>query len=208
MTGMPWRYIVTLALMGLALVGGVVAGRMAGEPLAASLETIDRKIGDWDFASDIPLSADVLQALRPTSVLSRIYRRGSTKAALLIVYYANQRAGESLHSPKNCLPGSGWEVWDYSTVGVPVAGRTITVNKYGVHKGAARMMVLYWYQSRKRIFASEYMGKLFMMRDAVLDGSASGSLVRITSPDNPDALADAVNFAALLIPKVQTCLGR
>ena len=69
------------------------------------------------------------------------------------------------------------------------------------------MVVFYWYQSKHRIIASEYMGKILLAKDALLDGRTGGSLVRITLPDTAAAPAEAKAFAALLIPEVQRCIG-
>jgi EpsI family protein len=200
------RSAITLLLLLGTLVAWQVTAR-SSEPLAAPLENIGARIADWELVSEAPLQKDVLEVLTPTSYLSRTYRRHGSNLALLIVYYANQRSGDSLHSPRNCLPGSGWEIWSYGTAEVPVAGRRIPINSFGVQNGSYRTRVLYWYQSQKHIFASEYLGKLFLMRDSLLDGTASGSLVRITLADTAADLNGGLQFASTLIPELQDCLG-
>ena len=65
----------------------------------------------------------VVRALDPTSYLSRTYRKGSNDADLFIAFYAQQRAGESMHSPKHCLPGSGWEIWKHDSAPVPITDK-------------------------------------------------------------------------------------
>jgi EpsI family protein len=154
------------------------------------------------------LEQSTLQRLFLTDFVSRVYSQAGKQLDLFIAYYAEQRSGESMHSPKHCLPGSGWEIWQYGSVDVPIrGGRSVTVNKYSIHKGSEREVVLYWYQSGSRVIASEYLGKFLLMRDAVLDGRTDGSLVRIVLPDRPGAVEQAVAFAAELIPEVQRCYG-
>ena len=200
------RYLVTVLLL-LATLAVWRATAHSPEPLTAPLETIDRQIENWAMVAEPPLQKDVLQVLAPTSYLSREYRRNGRDLGLLIVYYANQHSGDSLHSPRNCLPGSGWDIWSYDTAEVSAGGRTVPINKYGIQNGSFRMQVLYWYQSRKHILASEYLGKLFLMRDSLLERTTSGSLVRVTLPDTPEGLKDGLEFASALIPKLQLCLG-
>jgi EpsI family protein len=200
------RSAVTLFLLLGTLAAWQVLAR-SSEPLAAPLENIGSRIADWELVAEAPLQKDVLDVLTPTSYLSRTYGRQGSNLALLIVYYANQRSGDSLHSPRNCLPGSGWEIWSYDTADVSAGNRRIPINSFGVQNGSYRMRVLYWYQSRKHIFASEYLGKLFLMRDSLLDGTASGSLVRITLADTAGDLHGGLQFAATLIPKLQDSLG-
>ena len=153
-----------------------------------------------------PLSSNVLAHLLPTSYVSRTYTKNGAVLGMFIAYYAEQRAGESMHSPKNCLPGSGWEIWKYGTTTIPVAGAPEEINQYFIDNSGQRMIVLYWYQSRKRIIASEYMGKLQLIKDTLTDGHTSGSLVRIIVPDAPGMSQAAASFATALVPEVRRCL--
>ena len=113
-----------------------------------------------------------------------------------------------MHSPKHCLPGAGWEIWNYGTTEIPTNAGSVRVNKYSISDSGERRLVLYWYQSKGRIIASEYMGKLLLARDALLQNSTAGSIVRIVVPDRTGALEDARTFAAELIPQVMECFGR
>jgi EpsI family protein len=149
-----------------------------------------------------------MRVLLPTSYLARVYEKNRRQLGLMVAFYAQQRAGESMHSPKACLPGAGWEIWQHGSARIPVNRGSIAVNRYGIQRAGQRMVVFYWYQSRKRIIASEYLGKLLLVRDAVWDGRTGGAIVRITLPDIPSANDEGVEFAAHLIPEVQRCLGR
>ena len=70
------------------------------------------------------------------------------------------------------------------------------------------MLVLYWYQSKERVIASEYVGKILLARDALMQNATAGSIVRIIVPDQPGALETARAFASELIPQMQRCFGR
>ena len=198
--------ITLFALAATLLISGLMNNRQP-ESLARPLASIDSDIDGWSGADDPPLSDAVLNELLPTSYLSRTYRRAGEKLDLFIAYYSQQRAGENMHSPKHCLPGSGWEIWNYGLAQIPVNGRKVEINRYSIENTGARMVVLYWYQSRRRIIASEWEGKFLLVRDALLEGRTSGSLVRLTVPDRANAVADGETFAAAIIPRIQRCLG-
>jgi len=76
-------------------------------------------------------------------------------------YYQQQRAGESMHSPKNCLPGAGYEVLEAKRVmlNIPKFNKQIEVNHYVVQNETTKQFVIYWYDTHGRDFASEYEGK-------------------------------------------------
>jgi len=201
-----------LAATFLLLAGTLAASKMMAhrksEMLAQPLATIGRNVAGFAGVDNPALDEPTLRALNPTSYLSRTYSKGSLMADLFIAFYAQQRAGESMHSPKHCLPGSGWEIWNYDTMEVPAAGRRFTVNKYSISRESERRLVLYWYQSRNRIIASEYLGKLLLARDTLLQNATAASIVRVILPDQPGAPEIARAFAGELIPQVQLCFGR
>ena len=201
-----------LAATFLLLAGTLAASKLMAhrksEMLALPLATITRNIAGFSGVDNPALDEPTLRALNPTSYLSRTYSNGSLAADLFISFYAQQRAGESMHSPKHCLPGAGWEIWNYDTMEVPAAGQRFTVNKYSISRESDRRLVLYWYQSRDRIIASEYLGKLLLARDTLLQNATAASIVRLILPDQPGAAETARAFAGELIPQVQVCFGK
>src|SRR5208337_3803033 len=113
------------------LLSGLTARRVP-EPLAVPLDQIDSQIEGWTAAGNHTLSASTLHALDATSYLDRTYRKGNSQLNLFIAFYAQQRAGESMHSPKHCLPGAGWEIWNHDSAFIPVRGTKVEINKYSI----------------------------------------------------------------------------
>ena len=204
---LSFRYVATVLLLVMTLAAYALTERRKVDSLAQPLETVSGRISGWEVAGQAPLGDNVLKTLQLTSYLSRTYAKEGTQLGLLVAFYAQQRAGESMHSPKHCLPGSGWEIWKQDSANVPVNGRNVVINQYSIQNSGQRMLVFYWYQSKHRIIASEYMGKLLLAKDALLDGRTAGSLVRITLPDTPSAPAEGTAFAAALIPELERCFG-
>lgn len=202
-----WYMASVMFLLVSTLLASKLTATRKTEPLAEPLDSIDRSIGGFTGTDGQKLDQRVLAKLLCDAYLSRIYRKEDLRVDLFIAYYGQQRSGESMHSPKHCLPGAGWEIWDYASTDIPVGGRSVTINKYSISHESDRMLVLYWYQSKNRIVASEYLGKILLARDALLRNSTAGSIVRIIVPDRPSALAEAREFAAGLIPEVQRCFG-
>ena len=198
------------ATLGL-LVGTIFLSDMAAyripSHLAVPLEQIAPNLAGWTVVKDEKLPEGTLRALDATSYLSRTYRKGSKELDLFIAFYSQQRAGESMHSPKHCLPGAGWEIWRHDSALVSTNGSQYTVNKYSIQNSGTRMVMLYWYQSKSRIIASEYLGKVLLAKDTVLTGRTAGSIVRIMLSDVPSAGDEGVTFAASIIPEVQRCFG-
>lgn len=100
---------------------------------------------------------------------------------LYVGYYHSQRTGATYHSPQHCLPGGGWQITELRRV--PVMGpheREVTVNEVVIQKGLRRQLMLYWYQDRGRIVASEYWAKAYMVWDSLTQNRSDGALVRVS----------------------------
>lgn len=149
------------------------------------------EIDGWRAVNDPPMDADVLKVLGADDYLSRVYYRPEgTAVGLFMGFYASQRQGDTIHSPLNCLPGSGWEPVSQGRLVIPSVGGSgadIEVNRYVVQKGLDRQMVLYWYQSHGRVVASEYTSRLLLIGDAMRLNRTDGSMVRVIAPIRHDA---------------------
>ena len=151
-----------------------------------AFDTFPMTIGPWKSIVDPPLDEDVLRVLGVDDYLSRVYYQPNGAAlGLYMGFYGSQRQGDTIHSPLNCLPGAGWEPVAGGRLQIANAdgrGRDITVNRFVVQKGLERQLVLYWYQSRGRVVASEYTSKLYLIHDAIRLNRTDGSMVRVIAP--------------------------
>jgi EpsI family protein len=197
----------TTVLLASAIAVTAIASKRIEEPIAVPLSGIPPVLAGWKSVAEESLADGVLKQLAPTEYLSRRYRKGDADLGLFIAYYAQQRAGESMHSPKHCLPGAGWEIWKQDTALIPVNGAQVRINKHHIHNSGTRMLMYYWYQSRSGIIANEYVAKLLLARDTLLTGRTAGSIVRMTMADTPHSADEAVVFASHVIEEVRRCFG-
>jgi hypothetical protein len=93
----------------------------------------------------------------------------------------------------------------------PRAG-AITVNRYVVDKDTQRAVVLYWYQTPRRVIAGEWAAKFWLAADALRDKRTDTALVRVTtwpaSGGDEAATAVATGFARDLYPALREYLPR
>jgi EpsI family protein len=151
-------------------------------PLNASLSTILPTVPGYE-ATDQKLTADEIRVAGMTSYVARVFRRDSTYAfSTFVSYYERQTQGKTIHSPRNCLPGAGWEILSPGTTQVPLDGVPRTVNRYLLKNGPATALVYYWYQGRGRVVANEYAVKWNLLRDAAFAGHTEEALVRVVVP--------------------------
>jgi EpsI family protein len=155
------------------------------QPAYRPLDGFPKQIGPWNMIQQGVMEQEVKEILRADDYITREYAASPQKEAdLFVAFFKSTRAGQTPHSPKNCLPGSGW-VWtiaDTITMTVPGRAAPIEINRYLVSRGEERSLVLYWYQSRDRVVASEYQAAAFVAWDALRYNRTDTSLVRVVVP--------------------------
>ncbi|HXE31693.1 MAG TPA: EpsI family protein [Terriglobales bacterium] len=181
-------------------------------PHPRPLTDFPRALGAWK-GKDVWLDPREIAGAGVHDYVNRSFSDGAAQAVELYVgYYPSQRTGDTIHSPKNCLPGGGWVPLHAGELSIPVAGAAaITVNEYVVAKGNDQAVVLYWYQGRGRVVASEYAAKFWMVADAIGRNRTDGALVRIWTPmvtGERQAERRAVAFAQTVVPELGDYIPR
>jgi EpsI family protein len=154
-------------------------------PLAAPLTTVLASVPGYTV-HDQHVTEEERRVAGMTDYVARAYAQDTIVAfTTLVSYYDRQSQGKTIHSPRNCLPGAGWEVLRSGTRAVEADGVSHVVNHYTLKNGPATAVVYYWYQGRGRIVASEYRVKWNLLRDAALLGHTEEALVRVVAYVNP-----------------------
>ncbi len=183
LSGAPAKALTTLLLAQ----GALYYSLSHGEPAVAAkaLNGFPAQVGGWSMLREAALDEEMKISLRADDYLARDYTGPDGRLVnLFVAFFKSQRAGQTPHSPKNCLPGAGW-VWSVSDViPVSIAGRAapIQVNRYIVSKDDDKAVVLYWYQSRGRAVASEFQAAVFTAWDALRYNHTDTALVRVVVP--------------------------
>ena len=195
-----WLLIVVLVAGGILVNSWTYLGEAHVE--RKELKNFPVQVGDWKQQGvDGHFDAQTMSVLRATDYLLRDYRIGPGQTANLYVgYYATQRDGASYHSPLNCLPGAGWNMVDPAMITISLPnGQSFLANKYVIENGGHRELMIYWYQGRGRMIASEYWGKIYTVLDSVRLRRSDAAMVRVMVPitaSDAAALESAREFAA------------
>lgn len=204
--------IVALILAGTAL---LLQARSGSEIIAprAPLSSFPLQLNGWT-GTDVELDKEQLDVLGPGDFLVRDYNDHKKNVALFIAYFPSQRAGDTIHSPKNCLPGAGWAPVRSDRTEINVPGHApFTVNRYLIAKGDERQLVLYWYLAHDRVVADEYVSKFYLVADSIRMHRSDGSLVRLSTPlETGENLESAqsllTSFAGEIVPRMNTYVPR
>ena len=193
---------VTAVLILQGIVFYAIALRAEKAPPASPLAAFPADIAGWQMYKDVKIEQDTLDVLKADDTLNRIYLNPArdANAYLFIAFFKTQRYGQAPHSPKNCLPGNGFEPIESGTILVAVPGRAepIRINRYLVARGDEKSVTLYWYQSHDRVIAGEFAAKFWLIADSIRYHRSDTALVKIVVPvregDADAATRTAIDF--------------
>ena len=208
-----WRFVIIAIL--LAAAGTVLQARNTHEliPSRPPLSSFPHQFDGWN-SRDIALDQQTLDVLGPGDFMERRYGKDNSWVDLFIAYFPSQRAGATIHSPKNCLPGSGWFPVQADRITIDVPGHApFPANRYLIAKGEERELVLYWYWAHDRAVASEYAAKIYLVTDSIRLHRSDGSLIRVSMllaqhQDLDSAQKRLVTFASEIVPLINTYVPR
>jgi EpsI family protein len=204
--------MIAVLLAGTAGMGFLSHGEAT--PPARPMNEFPTDIGSYRTVVETPFDQDTMKVLGVTDYLNRVYLSPTEgDLGLYVGYFRTQRTGAAIHSPKNCLPGAGWQPVVSETYQLSLEnGRKVPINLYVIQKGLEQQVVLYWYQSHGRVVASEYWGKFYMVYDAIRLNRTDAALVRITAPvrngDLEGARERALAFARQVSTDVEQVIPR
>ncbi len=169
-------------------------GAQSATPLAGPLDRLPQELMGYVGHDQVVSEAEQRVAGMDDYLMRAYVRDSADYFSLYVGYYQAQTQGKTIHSPKNCLPGAGWEPVESRPFSFTAAGRTVTVNRYVMEKGNSRVIVFYWYQGRGRVAWNEFGVKWELLRDKAVHGRSEESLVRIVVPVVPGApgIADSL----------------
>jgi len=181
-------WIAGFAILVLGAAGSIglsnrVDATPARQPLAAIPMTVDRWAGQ-----PRAIERDVLAALRLTDYLFADFVLPGSAAPVnfYIAYYASQRKGVAIHSPRTCIPGGGWSISRLEHLAVPgvkaSGGGLLHVNRAVITKEEDRQLVYYWFEQRGRNLTNEYLVKWYIFWDGLTRSRTDGALVRLVTP--------------------------
>jgi EpsI family protein len=214
MTSVPRFLMVVLLLLAVA---GFLHLRSGAEnlPPHESLDKLPKILGSW-VGTDVAIGADVREVLGSGDFLLRVYENSKAQPGvnLFVAYIPTQQAGDTLHSPQNCLPGAGWSPLESGTTVISLPGHSaFKAKRYIVEKNGDRQLIFYWYSAHGRAVASEYWAKFYLFVDSIRLNRSDGSLVRVITPmtsGEPVSVAEQrlLDFSANAVPILDQYISR
>ena len=162
-----------------------LAYNSATKPVREGFADFPRQIDRW-IGQSVPLDSETIDGLKATDYYSGdfVQATGAPSVNLFVAYYDSLAKGAAIHSPRVCLPGSGWEFASFEERNFAdlANGAPGTYNYAVVQKGEQKILMYYWYQQRERRTANEFSMKYYLLVDNLFKSRKDGALVRLYTP--------------------------
>lgn len=158
-------------------------------------------------------SEQAYQILQADTTTLRLYQSPEGQPIWLFIgYFESQKYGSQIHSPRNCLPGSGWKIANHVPYTLDLGnGRVKVVNRLIITRNQQRSLMLYWFETRGGSIRNEYALKLDLVKNSLLFRPTDAAFIRVNLPlsdgDDIDSVADcALAFLGRFYPAIEQAL--
>ncbi len=207
----PYRFFILYIILGLAAIY-VYTRSEAAVPTNKPLDLFPQRAGSWSMIGQARFDEQILDVLKPSDYLSRTYEdQDGNRLSLYIGFHDGGPQSGPIHSPKQCLPGSGWNRLKDEVKSVDVTGQEIPYVAAIYQKDIEKQLFLYWFQVREQILTNEYALKLAMVKNSILDNRRDSAFIRLSvmsGEDETQAVALGEQFIRDFYPAIHASLPR
>jgi len=146
----------------------------------ADFKAIPMSQGEWR-SEEIFFSEETYQILKASLSTMRVYRSQNRLSPVLFIgYFEDQKYGSQIHSPRQCLPGSGWGILSQRTEEVDINGKKQALNRVIIGAREDRQLMYYWFETRSGTITSEFALKFNLFLNALFMRPTDAAFIRLT----------------------------
>lgn len=203
------RYLLVYLLLGMTALF-INTHENNAVPVSKPLSEIPVEVNDWQMVGQSRFSANVLEGLKPTDYLYRIYKDNlDNRATIYLGYHDGGPQSGPIHSPKHCLPGSGWFELSEKQRKINVEGREVPIVEAVYQMGDQKEMFLYFFQVKGKVLTDEYSLKVAEIMNSMFHKRRDSAFIRVSVPFQGDATKAAEigdRFMASIYPHIDAAL--
>ncbi|MDB4470841.1 EpsI family protein [Deltaproteobacteria bacterium] len=204
-----YRFYLLYLLLGVAAFYVFTRTEVA-VPANQPFELFPQHVNQWTMTGQARFDERTLEVLKPTDYLSRTYRsKNGGQVSLYIGYHDGGPQSGPIHSPRQCLPGSGWDRLKDEVREIELDDQKIPYVSATYQKETEKQMFLYWFQVRDEILTDEYMLKVAQTKNSVLANRRDSAFIRLslnTTDSEDDALRIGEQFIRDFYPAISHSL--
>lgn len=144
-----------------------------------NIDNFPMEKGGWVGSRD-NLIPEMVEMLNPSVIFSATYtNREGVSVHLFFDYFKGRKDLGGPHSPRNCVPGSGWTILGENRREIKTGNRVIEIGSFNINRGGSAMIMDFWYITRYGETSNDYIFKLYSMISSLTFKPGDVAFVRI-----------------------------
>ena len=158
---------------------------------------IDGWIGEKEDIPDY-----VFTQLNPVDIFSADYfNRNGIQVNLFVDYFESNNVGGP-HSPRNCLPGSGWVILESTDRNIKFGNRTISASRMNLRLGDVSKIMDFWYLTKYGETSNDYMFKFYAMLSSLTFNPTDVAFIRIITNSDSASVSALDDFEQSVLEEI------
>ena len=180
---MAARFLIAIVLVGLSgFYAHDLGAKRSFSDGTPSLSRLPADFAGWK-SEDYSLSESVADVLGADAALHRrYYHQDGSVVWFFVAYFAQQQVNSQIHSPRHCVPGSGWKIISNEQQTVSLPGGPQPTSRMLIERDGMTREMLYWFRTRGGTVTGEYNLKLDLVKNSLARRPTDAAFVRFTAP--------------------------
>lgn len=180
---MALRALIAILIVGL---GGAYARDLSGSRVFSEampdFTRVPAALDGWE-SEDYPITESISEVLDADATLQRRYfAPDGSEAWLFLAYFAAQGVNSQIHSPRHCVPGSGWRISSIERRTVDLPSGSHPATRLLMQRQGGESEMFYWFRTRSGVVTGEYSLKWDLVKNSLARRPTDAVFVRFTAP--------------------------
>lgn len=196
-------FFIMLSILGVTLAFCQAIRRYRPAPSATvDFTTFPMQLEDWIGRPD-NVPDYVIDLLQPEQMFSATYTNSEgVRVQLFFDYFTSEGGSAGPHSPRNCLPGAGWQIRSVEENEIILSDRTVVAGRFDLGMENAGQVMDFWYITQYGETANDYVFKFYSMLSSLTFRPGDVGFVRLLADPTPEGLAGLEEFEQLFISHI------
>ncbi len=167
-----------------------------------SFDSFPLKKGSWVGQKSV-IPQYVLELLQPKDILMARFRNDvGDEVSLLFDFFSSSGSFGGPHSPRNCLPGTGWIIDSVTDRKIIVHSKEITIGRFNLRFEDRSSIMDFWYITNFGETANDYTFKFYSMMTSLTFQERNVGFIRIIAENSEDGIKALDDFEKLFLPEI------
>lgn len=167
-----------------------------------SFDNFPLELDGW-VGSRKTIAPYVIELLKPQDIFSATYVNDKGfKVSLFFDFFSSGKGLGGPHSPRNCLPGSGWTIHENKKHIIKLNQKEISVHRLNLRYEKTRHIMDFWYVTHYGETGNDYLFKIYEILNSLTFQPKDVAFIRFIVEDSPENIEALNEFQQIFTKEI------